>query len=467
MKLKKIRNNKSKDNINKNKTEIKKDENDEDLIVSLIQCPIQTCKKKKNNFVNQKYNYSINEKNNNSKEIKKCQVNKNENNSLLNIYKNEKKMKNKLNQILLNNQNISKDDFISEESECNQFYNFDSNSKYLMKAEEMVLDDLSVEDKNIIKEIDEKIKNIKEQISEINKEKYKYNLMIEEKKNQLIKFESEKNKEQFEYERELINELRSVINKFKMEIYKKELEINNSNVKDDNNEDDENEEIKNLKREYNELKNELNNINKNNEKFIVDIQKKIMILKYENEEMKEKIESYQHNENIENLEDEITKKTDLSLLKTKIKKARMFQKDDDQNIIINKGMDSINIIKTSSKQNHLKELDFEFPDKYFDEKDENNKIIKHQFDLDGKTIKIFNNNKKEIIFPNNTRKQIFPDGYTIVYFSNGDLKEIIPNYKEIYYYKKDEVYQIDFTDGNKYIKYLKTGQIYCNGNLVD
>ena len=102
-------------------------------------------------------------------------------------------MKNKLNQILLNNQNISKDDFISEESEFNQFYNFDSNSKYLMKAEEMVLDDLSVEDKNIIKEIDEKIKNIKEQISEINKEKYKYNLMIEEKKNQLIKFESEKN----------------------------------------------------------------------------------------------------------------------------------------------------------------------------------------------------------------------------------------------------------------------------------
>ena len=195
-----------------------------------------------------------------------------------------------------------------------------------------------------------------------------------------------------------------------MEIYKKELEINNSNVKDDNKEDDENEEIKNLKREYNELKNELNNINKNNEKFIVDIQKKIMILKYENEEMKEKIESYQHNENIENLEDEITKKTDLSLLNTKIKKARMFQKDDDQNIIINKGMDSINIIKTSSKQNHLKELDFEFPDKYFDEKDENNKIIKHQFDLDGKTIKIFNNNKKEIIFPNNTRKQIFPDG---------------------------------------------------------
>ena len=117
--------------------------------------------------------------------------------------------------------------------------------------------------------------------------------------------------------------------------------------------------------------------------------------------------------------------------------------------------------------NHLKELDFEFPDKYFNEKDENNKIIKHQFELDGKAIKIFNNNKKEIIFPNNTKKQIFPDGYTLVHFSNGDIKEIIPNYKEIYYYKKNEVYQVDFYDGSNYIKYLKTGKIYYNGNLIN
>ena len=87
--------------------------------------------------------------------------------------------------------------------------------------------------------------------------------------------------------------------------------------------------------------------------------------------------------------------------------------------------------------------------------------------MDGKTIKIFKNNKKEIIFPNNTRKQIFPDGYTLVYFSNGDIKEIIPNNKEIYYYKKDEVYQVDFIDGSKYIKYLKTGKIFCDGNPIN
>ena len=83
-------------------------------------------------------------------------------------------MKNKLNQILLNNQNISKDDFISEESECNQFYNFDSNSKYLSKAKEFLLDDLSEEDKNIIREIDNQILSIKKQISDINEEKKKH-----------------------------------------------------------------------------------------------------------------------------------------------------------------------------------------------------------------------------------------------------------------------------------------------------
>ena len=378
-------------------------------------------------------------------------------------------MKNKLQDIILNNQLIKQKDFFSEENEYNnQFYNFDSNSKYLTKARDILLENLSEGDKKLIRELDEQLINLKNHISDINEEKNKYNKMIEEKKKELEIFESEKNKEEFEYERELINELRSVINKFKMEIYKKELEINNSNVKDDNKEDDENEEIKNLKREYNELKNELNNINKNNEKFIVDIQKKIMILKYENEQMKEKIESYQEKENFERLDNDMISSDNLLLLNQNLKKNKIFEFDDEeQNITINKDFSLNNIVKTSSKLNHLKELDFEFPEKYFDENDENNKIIKHQFDLDGKTIKIFNNNKKEIIFPNNTRKQIFPDGYTIVYFSNGDLKEIIPNYKEIYYYKKDEVYQIDFTDGNKYIKYLKTGQIYCNGNLVD
>ena len=458
--------------------EIKKEiadggENDEDLIMSLIQCPVKVCHKNKSNIPkknNEKLINIININNNKSKEnIIKNNIKGNnniKNGSLLDIYKKEKQIQNELQKIILNNPNISKDDLISEEINNNQFYNFNSSSKTLKKAKLILLEDLSQEEKTSIKEIENNINNIKKQISDIDIEKNKYNKMIEEKKNELIKFKSIKDKAEFEYERELINDLRSVINKYKMEIYKEELGLNKE--KDDSENNNKDEEIKQLKEEYNDLKNELNTINKNNEKFIADIQKKIMIFKYENEQMKEKIEFYQQNVDLDKKENEISKDEYLSLLNQNIKKNKLFQlNEEDSNIIISKNNYTNNIIKTTSKLNHLKELDFEFPEKYFDEKDENNNIIKHQFNLDGKTIKIFNNNKKEIIFPNNTKKQVFPDGYTVVYFSNGDIKETIPNYKEIYYYKKDDAFQINFNDGNKYIKYLKTGKIYCDGNLVN
>ena len=441
--------------------------------MSLIQCPVKVCHKNKSNIPkknNEKLINIININNNKSKEnIIKNNIKGNnniKNGSLLDIYKKEKQIQNELQKIILNNPNISKDDLISEEINNNQFYNFNSNSKTLKKAKLILLEDLSQEEKTSIKEIENNINNIKKQISDIDIEKNKYNKMIEEKKNELIKFKSIKDKAEFEYERELINDLRSVINKYKMEIYKEELGLNKE--KDDSENNNKDEEIKQLKEEYNDLKNELNTINKNNEKFIADIQKKIMIFKYENEQMKEKIEFYQQNVDLDKKENEISKDEYLSLLNQNIKKNKLFQlNEEDSNIIISKNNYTNNIIKTTSKLNHLKELDFEFPEKYFDEKDENNNIIKHQFNLDGKTIKIFNNNKKEIIFPNNTKKQVFPDGYTVVYFSNGDIKETIPNYKEIYYYKKDDAYQINFNDGNKYIKYLKTGKIYCDGNLIN
>ena len=489
IKKEKKKNINSKNNINKNYNtkkiinnnlinEIKKEiadggENDEDLIMSLIQCPVKVCHKNKSNIPkknNEKLINIININNNKSKEnIIKNNIKGNnniKNRSLLDIYKKEKQIQNELQKIILNNPNISKDDLISEEINNNQFYNFNSNSKTLKKAKLILLEDLSQEEKTSIKEIENNINNIKKQISDIDIEKNKYNKMIEEKKNELIKFKSIKDKAEFEYERELINDLRSVINKYKMEIYKEELGLNKE--KDDSENNNKDEEIKQLKEEYNDLKNELNTINKNNEKFIADIQKKIMIFKYENEQMKEKIEFYQQNVDLDKKENEISKDEYLSLLNQNIKKNKLFQlNEEDSNIIISKNNYTNNIIKTTSKLNHLKELDFEFPEKYFDEKDENNNIIKHQFNLDGKTIKIFNNNKKEIIFPNNTKKQVFPDGYTVVYFSNGDIKETIPNYKEIYYYKKDDAYQINFNDGNKYIKYLKTGKIYCDGNLIN
>ena len=187
--------------------------------------------------------------------------------------------------------------------------------------------------------------------------------------------------------------------------------------------------------------------------------------------MKEKIELYEQDKQLNNLEEELPdiENKNLKILNNKKEKKLKLVKDDedDNDIIINNKYTVSNIIKTTSRSNHLNELDFEFPEKYFNEKDENNKKIKHQFELDGKIIKIYNNGKKEILFPNETKKEIFPDGYTLVTYFNGDIKEIIPNYKEIYYYKKDEVNQIIFEDGCKYIKYLKTGKIICNGKPLN
>ena len=166
------------------KNEIKKENNDEDLIMSLIQCPIQSCHKTKIELQKDiKLNQKINREN--EKQIKKDNIkeNKDENKSLLNIYKKEKEMKNKLQDIILNNQLIKQKDFFSEENEYNnQFYNFDSNSKYLTKARDILLENLSEGDKKLIRELDEQLINVKNQISDINEEKNKYNKMIEEKK---------------------------------------------------------------------------------------------------------------------------------------------------------------------------------------------------------------------------------------------------------------------------------------------
>ena len=59
---------------------------------------------------------------------------------------------------------IKQSDLFSEENECNNpFYNFDSNSKYLTKARDILLESLSEEDKRLIKELDEQIINVKNQ----------------------------------------------------------------------------------------------------------------------------------------------------------------------------------------------------------------------------------------------------------------------------------------------------------------
>ena len=67
--------------------------------------------------------------------------------------------------------------------------------------------------------------------------------------------------------------------------------------------------------------------------------------------------------------------------------------------------------------------DLEFLDKYHSE-DKNIKLIKQELSQDKKIIRLYDNGKKELIFPSGVRKEIFPDSYQIVYFTNNDIKQV-------------------------------------------
>ena len=85
---------------------------------------------------------------------------------------------------------------------------------------------------------------------------------------------------------------------------------------------------------------------------------------------------------------------------------------------------------------------------------------------DGKIINIYSNNKLEVIIKSGVKKEIFEDGFQIVNFTNGDLKQIFPDGKIIYYFKESKVTQTTFSDGTQLFKF-DNGQIekhYSDGS---
>jgi hypothetical protein len=68
--------------------------------------------------------------------------------------------------------------------------------------------------------------------------------------------------------------------------------------------------------------------------------------------------------------------------------------------------------------------DLVFPDKYHGDGNVTLKVMKSEKTPDGKLIRIFDNDKREVIFPSGVRKEIYADGYQIVYFTNNDIKQV-------------------------------------------
>ena len=131
----------------------------------------------------------------------------------------------------------------------------------------------------------------------------------------------------------------------------------------------------------------------------------------------------------------------------------------------NKNKNEIN--ENINKKGNSKELeenyDLIFPDKYHKEIYKLMNIAKTE---DGKKINFYDKNKKEIIFQSGVRKEIYYDGYQIIYFTNGDIKQIFPEKeKQVYFFNESKIIQTTIPDKIQVFKF-ENGQIekhYING----
>jgi centromere protein J len=113
-------------------------------------------------------------------------------------------------------------------------------------------------------------------------------------------------------------------------------------------------------------------------------------------------------------------------------------------------------------------FEMEFPEKYHGKSSKNVKLLRQDFTEDGKIIKIYENMKKEIIFPSGVKKETFEDGYTITYFNNKDIKQLYPDGREVYLFFDNKTLQFKFPDGLHVFKF-STGQTekhYPDGSKV-
>lgn len=118
---------------------------------------------------------------------------------------------------------------------------------------------------------------------------------------------------------------------------------------------------------------------------------------------------------------------------------------------------------SKSNPSNIESLDPEdykmtLPEKYHGDQYKTLKLIKQDISNDGKVIRVFENGKKEIIFPSGVRKEIYEDNYTIVFFTNNDIKQIYPDGKTVYYYAESDTFQTTFPDGVQVFKF-NSGQV--------
>ena len=283
----------------------------------------------------------------------------------------------------------------------------------------------------------ERVKN-KNESEKIKKLKINYDNLYSKLQNEISKFNSENfnkykkdEKEKLEKEKKQLILEQKEIGELRIK-YQMNNKLNNKKDKED---------IIQLKKMFQKFQEE-NKSKESNNKILIDKYKRqldeannqILLL---NAEIT-KLQSLQNNE-----EDENYNFNNKDTKDNNIESPRFYDKNKNlkNEIKENKTKDENQI----NLENEIEEnYDLIFPDKYHKEK---YKLINIAKTEDGKKINFYDKNKKEIIFQSGVRKEIYYDGYQIIFFTNGDIKQIFPDKKkQVYFFNESKIIQTTIPD---------------------
>ena len=275
------------------------------------------------------------------------------------------------------------------------------------------------------------------------KEREKYNKKLNEYNNELAKIEKEKEKlKQLKEEYENLN-----LN------FQKEKEIYNlQKVEEKKNFDNFiQEEMKLINKEKKQLSIEQKNLNDLRVKYQMHNKLENRKGKNEIEQMKSKINEKGKEMNRKDNNDKIL----IEKYKKQLQEAydqidelnaliNEYKEKNGQNQFITEKLKEINNNNDININYFSNEYDLVFLEKYHGL---NYNLIKTEKTEDGKTCNFYDNNKREIIFKNGVRKEIFNDGYQVIHFNNGDIKQIFPGEnKQVYFFKEKNIVQTTIGD---------------------
>ena len=188
----------------------------------------------------------------------------------------------------------------------------------------------------------------------------------------------------------------------------------------------------------------------NNSPNQMRLQKRI----YENEQTESQILETNPDKNSYNSLSNIFLKENKKINNIKIRKRKNKKELINKSANNSKGKINNKIININKNKITKEEFDFIIPKKYTNKI---YKLIKSIKDGD-KIINTYTNDKKEIIYNNGLRKEIYKNEHQIIYYVNGDIKQIFSDGKTSFFNKETKKVQTNLINGTKIFK-LKNGQI--------